>query len=376
MCDSEPGSGAPVSSVSLHRVRLPLRTPHVAAYGREVTREVILVRVTDAEGGVGWGECPTLARPGYTGEWTDGAWFVLGEMLGPAVLGGTADRPVIGPAGHPMATGALRDALLDLRLRRAGRSLARHLGAKSDAVPFGAAVGLYDDPGALVAAVEDRLVQGAIHVTVKGAPGALAGAVRVVRAAHPGLGLAADANGSFRTSTDPELTSADEVGLTHLEQPLPADDLIGLAALGRILRTPVALDESVTSPAEAATAIDLAAGRILTVKAARLGGLDAAVHAARLAAVAGWGVLVGGMLESGIGRSAALALAALDLCTLPTVVGPADALLADDVVEPVRPDAAGRIPVHRGPGIGPVPDPARLARLTVDRRELTTTGRR
>ncbi|HEU5150746.1 MAG TPA: o-succinylbenzoate synthase, partial [Iamia sp.] len=180
--------GGPIVAVSLRRVALPLRAPHVAAHGTEHDRQVLLVRVTDAEGGVGWGECPTLSRPGYVDEWTDGAWDVLRADLLPALLAGEE------PDEHapPMAAGAVRDALADLTLRRRGVG-PDGPGPAAAAVPFGVAVGLADDPGATEAAVAAALAAGAALVVLKIRPGWSVVPLAAVRRRWPDLAVAVDA---------------------------------------------------------------------------------------------------------------------------------------------------------------------------------------
>ena len=56
------GAGAPVE-VELVRVRVPLRSPLRSAHSTESVRDLVLVRVTLADGSTGWGECSALARP-------------------------------------------------------------------------------------------------------------------------------------------------------------------------------------------------------------------------------------------------------------------------------------------------------------------------
>ena len=78
-------------------------------------------------------------------------------------------------------------------------------------------------------------------------------------------------------------------------------------------------------------------------------------------------VFVGGMLEMGVGRAAALAVAALPGCTLPTDLGPSLSYYDQDITEPLGLDAGGRILVPDGPGIGRTPIPAHLEAAAVDR---------
>ncbi len=351
---------------ALHRVRLPLRAPHVAAHGTEDVREVVLVGLRAADGTTGWGECPTLARPGYVAETTDRAWARLRAELVPAVLAG-AGADDLDPTDGAMAVGAVRDALLDLALRRAGEELP----AGAASVAFGVAVGLAADVGVVVAGAEAAVAAGAALVVLKVQPGWSVAPLDAVRAACPDLAVAVDANGSFRATDLAELQALDALGPVFVEQPLPAQDLTGSAVVTAALASPVALDEGVGGPADLDAAVAAGAGRALTLKPARVGGHAAAVALADRAARAGWEVHVGGMLESGVGRAAARRLAARPEVGGPALVGPTELVFAADVVDPqVGAGPDGRVPVPTGPGLAPSPDPARLAALTVDRVEL------
>ncbi len=331
---------------------------------------MVLVSVTDDEGFTGWGECPALSRPGYSSEWTEGAWWVLRRVLVPRLL---HDQVPADLAGHPMATGAVRDAVHDLELRRAGASAASVLGVEAR-VPFGVAVGFADDVGAVVTAAEEAVEAGAALVVVKIRPGWSVEPVRAVMDACPGVGIAADANGSFGLGDVAEIKDLDRLRLDFIEQPASPDDLPTSADLARLLTTPIALDEAVSSPSELACALAVGAGSVLTLKPARLGGIQRTIEAAARARAASWRLHVGGMLESGVGRAVARLLAARADVPGPGMVGPTSLLFADDVVEPVEADADGCVAVSDGVGLVPSPDPDRLAALTVERWELTRHG--
>ncbi len=355
---------SPLAAVALHRIALPLHRAHVAAHGTEADRQVLLVRVEDGDGAVGWGECPTLARPGYSPEWTDGAWAHLRTDLLPRLLAG--EEPAA--AAPPMAAGAVRDALLDLDLRRRDEGPPAVPGSAT-AVPFGVAVGLATDPGETVAAVDEAVAAGAGLVVLKVQPGWAATPLAAVRRAHPDLAVAVDANGSFGLDGLDELRRLDVWAPAFVEQPLPAGDLEGSAQVAAALAAPVALDEGIVTRRDLAAAVSVEAGSVVTVKPARLGGWAEAAAVADLAGRAGWDVHVGGMLESGLGRAATRRLAARPGVRWPGMVGPTGLLFAADVVDPVAADAAGLVPVPAGPGLAPAPDPDRLAALTVDRWE-------
>jgi O-succinylbenzoate synthase len=114
-------------------------------------------------------------------------------------------------------------------------------------------------------------------------------------------------------------------------------------------------------------ALTVGAGTLVNVKPSRLGGPLAAVDVARRVGDAGCAAFVGGMLESGIGRASALAVAALPIFGLPADLGPSDRYFEQDVTPPIGLDGRGAVVVPPGPGIGVVPDPEVLAEVTVER---------
>jgi O-succinylbenzoate synthase len=354
-----------VAEVELRRVQLPLRRAHRAGHGELAVRDLVLVRVGLTDGTVGWGECSALTHPTYNAEYSAGAFALLRDEVVPWILGAGAG-PVV---GHPMAASAIVGAHIDALLRRSGTALTERLGTlhgrPAAAVPSTAVVGRHASTDRLLAVVADRVGEGAALVKLKITPhpGDMAN-LGAVRATWPDLPLAVDANGTLDHRSLPFL---DGLHLAYVEQPAPADDLLGSAAMAERLGCPVALDESATSMAALEVALTVGAGTVVNVKPARLGGPYAAAAVARQAFDAGCAVFVGGMLESGVGRAAALALAALPIFTLPSDLGPSDRYFAADVTEAIVVDADGRVVVPHGPGIGVRPDPARLDEVTVER---------
>jgi O-succinylbenzoate synthase len=314
-----------------------------------------VVHVVTADGD-GWGECAALSTAGYTDEWADGAADVIEHELGPRLL---ARQPVSDP-DHPMAVAAVELAVLDAELRASGTSLATRLGAVTDRVPSGIALGL----DATVDDVAEAVDAGYRRVKLKVAPGHDVEVVRAVRAAFPDLALQVDANGAYTAADTARLRDLDAFDLLLIEQPLAVDDLDGHAALARSLRTPICLDETITSVAAAEEALDRRACSIVCVKAGRLGGIHEAVRLHDVCQAIGVAVWCGGMLESGLGRAANLALAALPGFRLPGDLSASGRWYADDLTEPVELDAEGYLRVPSGPGLGVTPRPEALARFT------------
>src|SRR5262249_1622308 len=141
------------------------------------------------------------------------------------------------------------------------------------------------------------------------------------------------------------------------------EDILGHAELARTVRTPICLDESITSARGAADAIALGACSVVNIKAGRVGGYLEARRVHDVCVERNVPVWCGGMLETGLGRAANVALAALPGFTLPGDTSASGRYYAEDITEPFVLDD-GRLSVPTGPGLGVVPVPERLERFT------------
>jgi O-succinylbenzoate synthase len=365
-----------IEAVELRRVALPLVRPFRTSFGIQQAREVLLVKVT-IPGAEGWGECVTMNAPVYSSEYTDGAADVLEHHLLPRLTRldsvsaeGLADllRPL---HGHRMAKAALEAALLDAQLRAAGRSLASYLGAVRDRVPCGVSIGI---PAGgipmLLEHVQGYLDDGYLRIKVKIEPGFDVEPVRAVREEFgDDLPLQVDANAAYTLEDVAVFEGLDELGLELVEQPFREERILDHARLAERIDTPVCLDESIVDAAAALDAIELGATGIVNIKPGRVGGYLEAVRVHDVCAAHDVPVWCGGMLETGIGRAANVALAALPNFQVPGDTSASDRYFAEDLTEPfVLED--GHLAVPTGPGIGREPDPRTLDRYTVDVRDV------
>ena len=363
------GLAASPNAVELIRVRLPFVRPFRTSFGTETEKDAILVRAVAGDGLEGWGECAAMAAPRYSGEWTDGALLVLRDFLVPAALTGSDS----GVRGHAMAKAALEAALLDLELRSRGVSLAAHLGGVRDRVECGVSLGIEDDLDILLEQVRRFVDAGYRRIKLKIEPERDIEVVRVVRAGFPNISLTVDANAAYRVEGADHLKTLDEFGLDYVEQPLGEDELLGHADLQRGMNTPICLDETITSATVAADAIRVEACRVINIKPGRVGGLREAVRIHDLAEAAGIPVWCGGMLETGVGRAANLALASLPNFRLPGDTSGSDRYFHRDLTEPFVVDPDGTMAVPDGPGIGVHPLPEALKEFAVQREMIRTT---
>jgi O-succinylbenzoate synthase len=235
-------------------------------------------------------------------------------------------------------------------------------------VPAGVSVGIQPSIGALLDAVGRYLAEGYVRVKLKIQPGWDVEPVRAVRE-HFGddVLLQVDANTSYRLSDAGQLAGLDPFDLLLLEQPLAEEDLRGHAELARRVRTPLCLDESITSARAAADALALGACSIVNIKAGRVGGYLEARRVHDVCAASGVPVWCGGMVETGLGRAANVALAALPGFVLPGDTSASRRFYEQDLTEPFE-LVDGHLDVPTTPGLGREP----LAAVLDDR----TTARR
>ena len=352
-----------LTGVELRHVSMPLVAPFRTSFGTQTTRDVLLLRVVTDES-EGWGECVAMTDPLYSSEYVDGAADVLRRFLVPALAAaGPIDAHAVARVltpyrGHRMAKAALETAVLDAELRAEGRSFARELGAVHDRVPCGVSVGIMDSVPALLDAVGNYLDEGYLRIKLKIEPGWDVEPVRAVRERYgDDVLLQVDANTAYTLADARHLARLDPFGLLLIEQPLDEEDVLGHAELARLIETPVCLDESITSARSAAAAIRLGACQVVNIKPGRVGGYLEARRIHDVCVAHGVPVWCGGMLETGIGRAANVALAALPGFVLPGDTSASGRYYRADITEPfVLADGQLAVPTGPGSGVSPVPE--------------------
>ncbi len=351
-----------IQNITLHRIELRFKTPYATSFGVHVTRQLILAEV-QADGLTGWGEWAGDG-PGYSYETVDAAWLILHSHLLPMLHGATLTHPnevaarLAAVRGYPFAKAMLEAAIWDIAAQQAGQSLSRFIGGTRANVVAGVSVGIQPDPAATVARVQSLLrYPGIGRVKLKIKPGhdlAHVAALRhALRREWPDLPLMVDANAAYTLADLDTLRRLDAHNLLMIEQPLAADDWLDHAELQRHLRSPICLDESITSLAQAKAALALGACRVVNIKPGRVGGLSAAIAIHDFCHAAGIPVWCGGMFETGIGRALNLALASLPGFTLPGDFTPAQRLFGRDLIDPpIEANADGTLPVPSDVGLG------------------------
>lgn len=365
-----------IETITLTHLRMPLQSHFETSFGRIYDRECILLEVT-SDGVVGYGECVADRDPGYAYETVGTAWHIYQDFILPLVVGQEVEDALdlqtrLSPIkGHHMAKAGLEMAVWDLLGKRSDQPLYELLGGTQKPVDVGVSVGLQDSPDELVQVVSGYLANGYGRVKLKIKPGRDVGDVQAVRGAYPDLRLQVDANSAYTLETAEALLPLDDLGLLLIEQPLAEDDLWDHARLQARFKTPLCLDETITSARHARQALEMDSCRIVNIKPGRVGGLHEAVEIHNLCAQSGIPVWCGGMLETGIGRASNLAVATLPNFRLPGDISATERYYAQDITQEcfsLNPDSTIDVPI--GPGLGVSLDRSAVKAYTVARFSL------
>jgi O-succinylbenzoate synthase len=358
-------------------VRLPLLSPFTTSFGTEVARSGLVLSL-EADSVTAFGECVAFDNPYYSYEDNQTALHIIRdhliEMLGDVPHPGEFLARAGGIRGHNMAKAAVEMLLWDYHSKAAAKPLYKMLGASKGYADVGISIGI-EDPEKMVARVTQAVERGYKRIKVKIEKGKEMGIVSSIRKTHPDVPLSADANSCYSIADAKLLSRLDRYELEYIEQPLEHDDLIDHAKLRKRISTPICLDESISSVERAEQAFEIGAADVINIKPGRVGGLVNSLAIARIARKKGGHVWVGGMLETGIGRSFNIALASSKLIDYPGDTSPNDKYFRRDIVRnPFVMTDEGRIAPNGGPGIGIELDEDYLRKVTV--KELLDVGLR
>jgi muconate cycloisomerase len=375
-------SAVSLAGVELLAADLPLRKPFSHAAARRTHSESVFLRCVTDTGAVGFGEC--LPRKYVTGETRDGAFALLQDAIAPRLLGlsfatlaevegflarcdGLAPPDWVPDAVAQCAAWCAVDlALLDAFGRAFG---ARPLAAQARELPPGFRYSgvLSAEPGlALVRGALKQRLFGLREIKLKLSRESSNAAVRRVRRlVGRRVELRADLNMDWTLGEAlARMPVLAKLGIRSFEQPLPADDLAGLARLGAETGLGVIADESLTTRASLAELIVRSACTGVNVRISKCGGLLAALARCHEALAAGLDVQLGCQ----VGESSLLSSAQLRLAAAVGRVRFAEGcfgrrLLRVDPASPVLQfDFGGRPPVlPRGAGLGVTLDEEKLA---------------
>jgi muconate cycloisomerase len=358
-------NGLRIEEVRTTIIDIPTVRAHKLSSLSTSCQNYVLVRIRTADGVEGIGEASTLGGPRWSEESVESIKANIDSYLAPAILGETADRIEFLGARMDLAAkrnnaakGAIESALFDAVGQTLGVSAATLLGGEVRdriRVLWTLASG---DPEQEVAEAEQKLAlrQHNIFKVKLGAaePDADMRRMKQLTTALEGRAkLIVDANQAWSETVARRcLDQMAEMGVTLVEQPLPAWDIAGMARLRARCSIPLMADESVFTPQDAFSVGQAGAADVVSLKLVKHGGLIGTRKVAAVAEAAGIGLYGGCLLESSVGAAAHLqvfsSLRSLDWhCEH---FGPQ--ILTDDlVVAPVAYEDFDVL-VPQGPGLG------------------------
>ncbi len=292
----------------------PLKRPFVTALGRRTHTTNVGLVLTLAGGASGYGEASTsLAMKHLTAPALKKALDRLAER---ALGADAADwRALVDDAWEregdlPPAVAAFECALVSALAAEGGATVAAWFGGAAKTLETDLTISAWDDHEMTRAAAAEAARAGfkTLKVKVGGAFAADLARVRAVREGAPTLRLLLDGNQGMTprgtlTLLDAVLKSGAAIDL--LEQPVRKDDLKGMAFVAKRCPVPVAADETVATPEQAARALEAGAATAINVKLAK-SGLSRGLEIAAVARAAGVPLMIGCMAETARGLSASV----------------------------------------------------------------------
>jgi L-alanine-DL-glutamate epimerase-like enolase superfamily enzyme len=331
--------------VSTEILTLKTKHPFKIARGNQASIRTVLVKVTDADGAVGLGEAAPQQFYGETVETVLAALAVYQEVLPDDVF--QLDQAELAMAdamvGNNSARAALSTALHDLVGKRLGVPVWKLWGLDAAKAPQSTFTIGIDTPDMIKKKVREAEQYPILKIKL-----GLDNDLEILQAIREVTDreLRVDANcGWTRKQAIRMLPVLEEFKVTVLEQPLLPEDLEGLAAVARLSKIPLIVDESCLVSTDIPRLVGLVDG--INIKLAKTGSLREALRMIAIARASHLMVMVGCMIESSVGITAAAHFTPLvDIADLDGA-----ALLAHDPYVGAT-ITGGQIALPTGPGIG------------------------
>lgn len=335
-----------------------LKQPFQTSYGVLSHKPVAIYCVTDERGNQGFGELVALPCPDYIEETFQTAQVIIKRFLVPLISNQTIQHPkeirelFRAVRGNEMAKSALETAIWDLYAKRLGQSFSQLFSVKRKKIPVGVSIGLQTDEHSLLKSVEEYVQKGYTRVKLKIKPGYDIRPIQVIRKHFPALELMVDANSAYSFSEKERLTELDQYRLAMIEQPFSASDFLEHCELQKEMTTKICLDENIRSLEDVKLAHFLGSCGAINLKIPRVGGIAEALDIVHYCQENSLMVWLGGMFETGIGRSLNLSFAAQDAFCFPGDISASERYFFEDSIEETFSLENGCLTLPKGKGIG------------------------
>ncbi|NUQ66359.1 MAG: o-succinylbenzoate synthase, partial [Pirellulales bacterium] len=201
--------------------------------------------------------------------------------------------------------------------------------------------------------------------------------LNAVRQEFPVETFHTDIEGTMRLDHMELLCRMDDFSMAMVEQPLPPDDLVGHAMVQEAIRTPICLDEAITTEEQADIALELHSCRYVNIRAGRVGGITPAVGIHDACQDARVPCRAGATPQSAIGARAGLALATKANFNYPVDYFPSQDVFQQDLAESLATvkdasDGKLRVSLWSEAGLGVEPNAELLESLAINHARIET----
>jgi O-succinylbenzoate synthase len=349
-----------ISRISIRKLALPMAMKFKISVGEVAEKETVIVALYADNGLTGYGESTVFKDPVFNNETAGETIYALEKLIAPKVVGKDFETPedfiaaYSDIAGYASAKTGLECAFWHLVAQRDNKSLRELFGGVNSEIAAGESIGIKSTLAETLEEAESRLRDGFKRIKLKITPGWDIEIVKAARQQWPNIDLTVDANAAYNLAEHENIfRELENHDLQMIEQPFGADNVSDHAALQKLVKTPICLDESIRSLADAKRFIAAGACKIINMKPIRIGGILECLKIHDYAASRGIGMMCGGMLETGIGRAFNIALASKSNFIYPADMSPYYIYFFEDLIHPsFELKQNGCIDVPTAPGLG------------------------
>ncbi|TDF94786.1 dipeptide epimerase [Paenibacillus piri] len=309
-----------ITEVETKRISVPLKKPFKTALRTVHTAETVLVKISSDCGRAGWGEAPPTAA--ITGESLQSIeafiTAVKPKLIGESLLQYERVFHLLNRSavGNSSGKAAVDMALYDLIAQQCGLPLYQLLGGYRNEIEtdYTVSVNTPEEMGEDAAEyVSSGFTVLKIKVGIDDASKDLERVREIRSRVGSGIKLRLDANQGWETKTAiSTIRAMEDAGLDIelVEQPVRAGDIAGLKQVTDAVDTLIMADEGVFSPSDAFEVLKQRAADLINIKLMKAGGIYHADTICRMADFCGMECMVGSMIETRVGITAAAHFAA------------------------------------------------------------------
>ncbi|WP_077329301.1 mandelate racemase/muconate lactonizing enzyme family protein [Virgibacillus siamensis] len=332
-----------IQQIETFQAAIPLNSPFKTALRTVTVAETVVVKLTCDSGIIGFGEAPPTHV--ITGDSIASIDIAVNNVFKPLLLNESIlqyerifekiDKSII---GNVSAKAAVDMAVYDCLAQEAQMPLWQFLGGYNDQIETDYTVSV-NSPEEMADDAQQYMSDGFSILKVKVGKDAIDDDVKRIQGIRKRVGSRAkirlDANQAWPAKEAVRaIRKMEDLGLDIelIEQPVHKTDFEGLKYVAANTETPIMADESVFSTGDARRLLEMRAADLINIKLMKAGGIHQAVKIAKLADIYGVKCMVGSMIETKIGITAAAHFAA----SQPNIINydfDAPLMLAGDLIE-------------------------------------------